>query len=181
MLAVSDGNAAIAFYKAAFGAALLWHLDGEHVVAGLSINGAKFFLASESPPHGMHSPSSAGFTTVKIELFVDDPIAVQRQAIAAGAVERNPVSEHEHETAGPQSIKRMSKARLSIRSVTCGSWERSWSSCSLETIRAEPRFKAILKRINFPQMEEEVRLCGCAFAETPTTNWHTTDYLLLIT
>jgi uncharacterized glyoxalase superfamily protein PhnB len=167
MLAVSDGNAAIAFYKAAFGAALLWHLDGEHVVAGLSINGAKFFLASESPPHGMHSPSSAGFTTVKIELFVDDPIAVQRQAIAAGAVERNPVSEHEHETAGPQSIKRMSKARLSIRSVTCGSWERSWSSCSLETIRAEPRFKAILKRINFPQMEEEVRLvrvCLCGNA-----------------
>src|SRR5713226_4346845 len=98
MLAVSDGNAAIAFYKAAFGAALLWHLDG--AVAGLSINGAKFFLAHESPPHGTRSPSSAGFTTVRIELFVDDPIAVQRQAIAAGAVERSPVSEHEHETVG---------------------------------------------------------------------------------
>ena len=31
MLAVSDENAAIAFYRAAFGAALLWHLDGAHV------------------------------------------------------------------------------------------------------------------------------------------------------
>jgi hypothetical protein len=28
MLAVSDGNAAIDFYKAAFGAQLLWHLGG---------------------------------------------------------------------------------------------------------------------------------------------------------
>ena len=39
MLAVSDGNAAIEFYQAAFGATLLWHLDaGGHVVAGLSIH-----------------------------------------------------------------------------------------------------------------------------------------------
>src|SRR6266446_5917997 len=36
--------------SAAFGATLLWHLDGGgHVVAGPSINGAKFFLAHESP------------------------------------------------------------------------------------------------------------------------------------
>ena len=35
MLAVTDGNAAIAFYQAAFGATLQWHLDGGHVVAGL--------------------------------------------------------------------------------------------------------------------------------------------------
>ncbi len=105
MLAVSDGNAAIAFYKAAFGATLLWHLDGS--VAGLSIDGAKFFLAHESPPYGTRSPSLAGFTTVRIELFVDDPVAVQRQAFAAGAIERSPVSEHEHETIGPQPIKRM--------------------------------------------------------------------------
>src|SRR5437899_8297424 len=105
MLAVGDGKAAIEFYKAAFGATLLWHLD--EAVAGLSIDGANFFLAQESPPHGTRSPSSAGFTTVRIELFVDDPIAVQRQAIAAGAVENSPVREHEHETAGPQPIKRM--------------------------------------------------------------------------
>jgi len=88
MLAVSDGNAAIEFYKAAFGATLLWHLDGEgHVVAGLSINGAKFFLAHESPPHGTRSPASVGFTTARIELFVDDPVAVHRQALADGAIE----------------------------------------------------------------------------------------------
>jgi uncharacterized glyoxalase superfamily protein PhnB len=34
MLAVCDGNAAIDFYKAAFGAQLLWHLEGGgHVLA----------------------------------------------------------------------------------------------------------------------------------------------------
>lgn len=104
MLAVSDGNAAIAFYKAAFGAELLWHLDG---VAGLSINGARFFLAHESPQYGTRSPDSAGFTTVRIELFVDDPAAVQKKALAAGATEHSPVEEHEHDVIGPKPIKRM--------------------------------------------------------------------------
>jgi len=108
MLAVSDGNAAVAFYKAAFGATLLWHLDGGgHVVAGLSIDGAQFFLAHESPPHGRRSPASVDFTTVRIEFFVDDPVAVQRHALAAGAIERSPVKEHTHTTLGPHPIKRM--------------------------------------------------------------------------
>jgi PhnB protein len=62
MLAVSDGNAAIKFYQAAFGADLLWHLDsGGHVVAGLSIDGAKFFLAHEAPDYGTRSPIVRGF------------------------------------------------------------------------------------------------------------------------
>ena len=97
MLAVSDGNAAIAFYQAAFGATLLWHLDGGHVVAGLAIDDAPFFLAHESPPHGTRSPASAGFTTVRIELLV----------LAAGAIDHSPVREHEHTTVGPRPITRM--------------------------------------------------------------------------
>ena len=52
-------------------------------------------------------PDSAGFTTVRIELFVNDPAAVQAQAIAAGAAEHSPVLEHEHSTSGPQPIRRM--------------------------------------------------------------------------
>lgn len=107
MLAVSDGNAAIAFYQAAFGATLLWHLDGGHVVAGLSVDGAPFFLAHESPPHGTRSPDSTGFTTVRIELFVDDPVAVHARAVAAGALPHSPVEEHVHTTIGPHPIHRM--------------------------------------------------------------------------
>jgi len=98
MLAVNDGNAAIEFYQAAFGASLLWHLD--RCIAGLSIDGANFFLAQASPPHGTRDPASAGFTTVRIEIFVDDPIAVYRRAVAAGAEERDPVREHTHVTHG---------------------------------------------------------------------------------
>jgi len=108
MLAVSDGNAAIAFYKAAFDAEILWHLDaGGFVVAGLTIGGAPFYLAHESPEYGTRSPDTAGFTTVRIELFVDDPRAVHKKALAAGASDHSPVEEHEHTTSGPHPIKRM--------------------------------------------------------------------------
>ena len=107
MLAVTDADAAIAFYQRAFGATVRWRLGGEHVVAGLEIGGAEFFLATESPGNGTRGPSSAGCTTVRIELFVDDPAAVHERAIAAGATEKDPVREHEHETVGPHPIRRM--------------------------------------------------------------------------
>src|SRR5262245_34197719 len=106
MLAVSDGIAAIEFYKAAFGATVLWDLDGGHV-AGLAVDGAQFFLADESPPHGTRGPAGGGFTTVRIELFVEDPVATHRRALAAGAKEHSPVREHHHETKGLRPIKRM--------------------------------------------------------------------------
>lgn len=113
MLAVHDGNAAIEFYKNAFDATLLWRLNGDgHVVAGLSIHGAPFFLAHESPPHGTRSPASAGFTTVRVELFVEDPVAVHERALAAGAVERSPVIEHAHTTSGLRPIHRMLQGAL---------------------------------------------------------------------
>ena len=107
MLAVNDGNAAIEFYKAAFGAILLWQIEGEHTVAGLSVEGTKFFLATEALEWGTQGPAAAGFTTVRIELFVDDPPAVHRRAVAAGAIDRSPVEEHAYPMSGPQPIKRM--------------------------------------------------------------------------
>ena len=108
MLAVSDGHAAIAFYQAAFGATVLWHLAaGGHVVAGLEIDGAPFFLATEAPAYGTRGPVAAGCTTVRIELFVDDPVTVYDRAVSAGATARSPVREHEHETLGPRPIRRM--------------------------------------------------------------------------
>ena len=108
MLAVNDGSAAIEFYKTAFGAELSWKLgEGADVVAGLTIDGAEFFLAHEAPEYGTRGPSAGGFTTVRIELFVDDPVAVQRRALEAGAKEHSPVEEHEHPTSGPRPIRRM--------------------------------------------------------------------------
>ena len=108
MLAVGDGTAAMEFYKTAFNAEVLWQLgNGTDVIAGLAIGEASFFLAPQSPQYGTRSPSTAGFTTVRIELFVDDPIAVHKRALAAGAIEHSPVQEHEHETQGPHPIRRM--------------------------------------------------------------------------
>lgn len=106
MLEVRDGAAAIAFYRTAFGARELWRL-GDGAVAGLSIEGAEFFLAEDSPVHGHRAPDSAGFTTVRIELFVDDPRAVRDRALAAGAVEHSPVLEHHHDTRGVRPIRRI--------------------------------------------------------------------------
>jgi PhnB protein len=108
MLAVSDGKKAIEFYKAAFSAELLWQLEHDgQVVAGLEIEGAKFFLAHESPDYGTRGPASVGFTTVRIELFVEDPVAVYKQALAAGATDRDRVREYEYEMSGPKPIRKM--------------------------------------------------------------------------
>jgi PhnB protein len=108
MLAVTDGSAAIEFYKTAFDADVLWKLgDGPDIVAGLSIAGAPFFLAYHSPEYGTRGPSSVGFTTVRIELFVDDPFATQARALAAGAQQHSAIGEDRYEMAGPKPIRRM--------------------------------------------------------------------------
>lgn len=98
MLAVSDGAAAIEFYKSAFGAVEQWRIDaGGSVVAGLTVDGAEFFLADENPPKTM-GPDTAGSTTVRIELFVDDPEAALARAVAAGATDATAVTGHSHTT-----------------------------------------------------------------------------------
>jgi len=111
MLAVRDGERAIEFYKAALGAVELWRIDaGGSVVAGLSVDGAEFFLADESPPHGTRSPASVDGTTVRIELFVDDPEAVLARAVAAGATVLSPITEHAHATVDHSSFRMLQGA-----------------------------------------------------------------------
>jgi uncharacterized glyoxalase superfamily protein PhnB len=105
MLAVKNGHAAIEFYVRAFGASELWRIEGG-AVAGLEIDGAPFFLAQEFTPKTV-APLNAGHTTVRIELFVDDPRDVHARAIAAGAREGSPVQLHTHTTTGTRSSLRM--------------------------------------------------------------------------
>jgi PhnB protein len=108
MLAVSHGDEAIAFYKSAFDAKILWRLGhGADIVAGLSIDGAQFFLACEAHEYGTRGPSGVGFTTVRIELFVNDPASVHRRALAAGALEHSPISEDQYDMEGPYPIRRI--------------------------------------------------------------------------
>jgi uncharacterized glyoxalase superfamily protein PhnB len=108
MMAVADAGAAVEFYKRAFGAELYWTVgDSGHMVAGMAIGGARFFLSTESPEFGTRGPLAAGFTTVRVELFVDDPVAVQAKVVAAGATQRSEVKEHSYPVVGPKPIGRM--------------------------------------------------------------------------
>ncbi len=81
MLAVEDAPRAAAWYAEALGASELWNLG---TVVGLEIDGAPFFL-HEPTNRGFVSPSNNGETTVRVEVFVDDPDAFVRGAIEAGA------------------------------------------------------------------------------------------------
>jgi PhnB protein len=96
LLNVRDGAAAIEFYKAAFGAVVLSRVDEGSVVAQLSVDGARFWLADESPQHKNFSPPTVGGSTVRMVLIADDPDAVVDRAIAAGAAVVWPVADQEY-------------------------------------------------------------------------------------
>jgi PhnB protein len=91
---VDRAGAAVAFYRAAFGARLLHRVgDGDEIVAQLSVGDAAFWVASAESRMGRFSPTTIGGATGRILLVVDDPDAVFAQAVAAGASEASPVGE----------------------------------------------------------------------------------------
>jgi PhnB protein len=95
-LAVRDADAAIDFYREAFGAVVRERLEapsGTPIVAVLEIDGMPFGLATEAPDLGTPSPETAGATTVRVSLHVDDPDATAARAIEAGATEMFPVAD----------------------------------------------------------------------------------------
>jgi PhnB protein len=92
MLIVADAAAALAWYRAALGAVELWNLGG---VAGLEVGGAPFFLHEADPGNPTEtSPGRVGVTSTRVQVFVDDPDAFVRRAVAAGATAGAPVEEH---------------------------------------------------------------------------------------
>jgi len=92
MLGVPDAPAAAAWYMEALGASELWSLGS---VIGLEVEGAPFFLA-EPEGNGWSSPSDVRTTTVRVEVFVDDPDRFVARAVAAGADgSRDTVRDHE--------------------------------------------------------------------------------------
>src|SRR5215470_7245374 len=86
MLSVRRGAQAIDFYKSAFAAEVLFRIDAPDgaVVATLSIGGAEFWVADESPEHKNFSPETLGGGTVRMVLVVDDPDAAFAKAVSAG-------------------------------------------------------------------------------------------------
>jgi len=80
------------FSKAAFGASEIYCVPGGGV-AQLSVAGAEFWVAEESPEHLNFSPESLGGCSVWMLLMVEDPASVCAQAIRAGATEAVPVAD----------------------------------------------------------------------------------------
>ena len=96
-LSVRRGRTAVEFYKQAFGAVEVYRVGGddanESVVSQLTVDGASFWVADESPEHANFSPESVGGGTVRMLLMVEDPDAAVARAVAAGATEVYPVAE----------------------------------------------------------------------------------------
>jgi PhnB protein len=98
MLSVRNGAKAVEFYQAAFGADTLFRLDdGGAVVAQLSVQGAEFWVADESPEHSNFSPETLSGSTVRLVLTVENPDAVFDRAIAAGATMVWPVADQPYQ------------------------------------------------------------------------------------
>jgi PhnB protein len=99
-ICVSDGAAALEFYKNAFNAVeLTRHLapDGKRIMhAAFRINGAIVMLSDDFPEYrgGQQStPQALGGTPVGLHLQVKDADAVYNQAVAAGATVRMPLAD----------------------------------------------------------------------------------------
>ena len=85
---------ATVFYQAAFDAAVVHQVgEGEGIVAQLAVGDAHFWVATAGPDIGRYSPTAIGGGTSRTLLVVDDPDAVTRAAIEAGATLISPVGE----------------------------------------------------------------------------------------
>ena len=94
-LSVQDGEQATGFYKSAFSAVETYRLkmpDGGLIVK-LSVDGAEFWVSSESPGNSNVNPEPVGGKSVRMILTVANPDELFAQAIAAGASQVFPVSE----------------------------------------------------------------------------------------
>jgi PhnB protein len=94
MLSVRNGAHAIEFYKKAFGAGVAFRHDDDKgsVVARLSVEGAEFWVADESPEHQNFSPQTLNGGTVRLVMVVSDPDVAFARAVEAGAKTIRPVS-----------------------------------------------------------------------------------------
>ena len=91
-LIVSDGLAALEFYKNTFGAELgdnMMAPDGKRLMHGeIVLDGHKFFVSdefSESEGGTCKMPETLGGTSVRITLQTDNADAVVERAVAGGA------------------------------------------------------------------------------------------------
>ncbi len=96
-LSVKDGEAAIEFYKKAFGAQEHMRMpgpDGKGVGhAELQIGNSRMMLADEFPDLNFRAPTTLGGSPVMLHLYVDDSDAWFDRAVKAGAKITRPLED----------------------------------------------------------------------------------------
>ena len=96
-LPAGRGPAALVFYREGLGAEVEHQVGGTEaeppVVAQLAVGDARFWVTDEGEANALASPQRLGAATARLLLVVDDPVALQARAVAAGATERSPVGE----------------------------------------------------------------------------------------
>ncbi|OLF17224.1 VOC family protein [Actinophytocola xanthii] len=96
-LIVADADAAVRFYREAFGADELVRnpaADGKRVLhCELLVHGTRLLLHDEFPEQGHLAPTSLGGTSVTMHLYVADADAVFERAVEAGATVELPVQD----------------------------------------------------------------------------------------
>src|SRR6185369_14853224 len=91
-----NAEAAMEFYKNAFGAVELFRMgggDGKVGHAEMKIGNAIFMLADEFPDMGAQSPETIGGTPVSLYIYVEDVDSFTEKAIAEGLKVLKPVSD----------------------------------------------------------------------------------------
>ena len=87
-LVVNDSKKAIEFYKKAFGANEIYHMDapdGKCMHAMVQIGDSFVMMSDEFPQMGARSPTTIGGTPVTLHLYVEDADKIFNQAVEAGA------------------------------------------------------------------------------------------------
>jgi PhnB protein len=95
-LYIRDAARAIEFYKQALGATELFRLadpSGKIGHAELQIGNSRIMLADEHPAMNALGPQSLGGTSVSFLIYVEDVDTSFKQAVAAGATEKRPVTD----------------------------------------------------------------------------------------
>lgn len=96
-IAVHDGEAAIEFYKEAFGATELSRHPGKEGKgvghAELQIADSRLMLADEYPDIGFKGPRTLGGSAVMLHLYVEDCDALFDRAVKAGAKVTRPMED----------------------------------------------------------------------------------------
>ncbi len=95
-LYVQGANAAIEFYKAAFGAEEVMRMDGPGgsvMHAEVKIGDSHVMLTDENAEMGCIGPATRGGTTVSLLIYLENVDEAFARAIAAGATEQRPVED----------------------------------------------------------------------------------------